>query len=616
MGALADIGAGTLFAGCAGLMQLTLLPGMLVHLCLSRRQTVAMPALDTLLFIFAASAVCSFLCVLLLQLAGLHNHLSWLILGWLQALGCVYLMYSRRPPPAATAEKISLPLASVLTALIYAFCLLQLLRTVLGDWPGVLEGWDAVISWNRWAQDWTRGEWPYLTWGYPQLIPAGWSVLYLWLDSSEVELFIRVWMGLFPLALVAVFLAQFLQWQRWTLLLAGAVATALLLGPYRNVFDSGYVDVPLTFGVLLTGHWVMLALQDNARAGRWLLYAAFATAMALLTKQGGLLALGLFLWGCWGLRSQWRALRAPVAVLLVLGAPWYLLRWLQPADASVLAYVTGDIYGDETLIARVWRALTETLPTVTGVGGDSSIAVAIVLLAATGFVMAWPDRNGRFCAIVGAAYLLIWAAFFSYDGRNLLPALPFLLLAAAYGFGGLSLPGTGNASPITLPELASIQRWVFLATPALLLLVLLGTWLPANVERWEHLTNEIRKRTGDEQLNQQLLALAATPGISGKVYTTYAPLAAIKELRPWLFVDYGASHMQPQTAAMLREAAPLCDILQTFPHYQTVEYLLLHNSIFPAVIKTALASGQLHPILASNEQQLMQVQCPWSGTGQ
>jgi hypothetical protein len=614
MNALADIGIGTLFAGCAGLMQLTLLPGLLLHLLLSRRDSQALPAIDTLLFMFAASATVSFLLALLLQVLGLHQRSSWMLLGWLQASACLYLMYHRQPRTQAVPERQLLTLASVMAALIYVFCFMQLLRTVLGHWPGVLEGWDAVISWNRWAQDWTRGDWPFLTWGYPQLIPAGWSVLYLWLGSSEVDLFARVWMGMFPLALVAIFLAHFQQTQRWTLLLAGAVTTALLLGPYRSVLDSGYVDVPVTFAVLLAGHWVMQAQQDIARANRWMLFAAVATAMALLTKQGGLLALGLYLWGCWNLRSQWRALLPAAAMLVTLAEPWYLLRWMQPPDASVLAYVTGDIYGNETVIARIWRALTETLPIATGVGGDSIVAVGIVLLAGTGFVMAWSERNGRFCAVVGAASLLIWAAFFSYDGRNLLPALPFLLLAAAYGFGGLPIPGIGNTSPIAVPAFTALQHLAFRISAALMVLVLLGALLPANVDRWEQLTNEIRKRTGDEQLNQQLIAMAAKPGLTGKVYTTYAPFAAISELRPWLFVDYGASHMQPQTAAMLRTAAPLCAILQTFPRYETIEYALLHRSIFPGVIQAALADGSLKPVLATDEQQLMRVRCAWSGS--
>lgn len=616
MSLLADIGIGTLLAGCAGLMQLTLLPGLLLHLLLARREALVMPAVDTLLFIFTASGVISFLLILLLQLGGLHNGTSWLVLGWLQALSCLYLILVHKPPRTPDTAHQLLPLVSVMAALIYLFCFIQLLRTVLGDWPGTLEGWDAVISWNRWAQDWTRGDWPYLTWGYPQLVPAGWSVLYLWLGSTEVDLFARVWMGLFPLALVLIFLALFLHWQRWTLLLAGAVTTALLLGPYLHVLDSGYVDVPLTFAILLTGHWVMLAQHDAARSKRWLLYAAIATAMALLTKQGGLLALGLFLYGCWSLRQQWKVVRGPVLTVAVLSLPWYVIAWLQPDDESVLGYVTNVIYGNETLADRVWRALTETLPAATGIGSDSIVAVAIVLLAGTGLVMAWQERNGRFCAIVGAAYLLIWAAFFSYDGRNLLPALPFLLLAAAYGFGGLSLPGMDNTSPIAVPALVFARRITFMLSPVFILLVLVGTWLPRNVVQWEHLTNEIRKRTGDEALNLQLIALADTPGVTGKIYTTYAPLAAISELRPYLFVDYGATHMQPNTATMLRNGDPLCDILLTFPRYQTIEYLLLHQSIFPEVIKGALAAGNLQPILTSAEQQLMQVQCLWSETSQ
>lgn len=607
---LAQQGFGTLFSGNAGLLQLSLLPGLLLQQWLLRDR-LAMPATDSLLFVFASSCVISFSLVLLLHVTGLHQRAVWVALGWLQVAALLLLVRRRRRqlPPGPRAEKQSLPLVSLLSLLVYVFCVAGLLRVIVGHWPGVLEGWDSVVSWNRWAQDWSRGDWPYLTWGYPQLVPALWSVLYVWQQSSEIEFFVRILMGLFPLALVLVFLAAFVHWRRWSLLVAGAVTTGLLLGPYLNVLDTGYVDVPVTFAILLAGHWIMLAQHDLERRSHWLLYAAVATALAMLTKQSGVVALGLFAWGCWRCDPRSLVWRRPLLVLAVLTVPWYVLTWMYESSDSVITYVTGDIYGNETLRQRVERALTATLPQVLGIGNHPTRNSIIAILGIAGLLMALRDRNGRFCAVVGFGYVLIWAAFFSYDGRNLLPGVPFVLLAVANGYGWMPL------SPQWMEEslqTRSVQdgRLLQRILPVLSLLVFAATLLPANTALWEQRTNERRKLTGDADFNNRLLAIATYPKAEGSVYTTYPAMVAIRELRPYWFNDYGASHMLPQTAAALRSGTPLCELMPTIPRHQLIRYVLLHDTIFPAVIGPALANGSLQTLVAGNGVRLMRVNCP------
>ena len=609
MSALTDIGLGTLFAGNAGLLQLTVLPGLLAHEWQARNK-IHMPALDSLLFMFTFSAVVSFVLVLLLQLCGLHTKVVWMLLGWGQlALGLYWHYTNRSPPGLLRPDAQRLPLPGILGLLVYLFCLIGLLRTVVGHWPGVLEGWDAIVSWNRWAKDWSAGVWPALTWDYPQLMPADWSVLYLWQGSSEIEIFVRIWMGLFAVALMAVFLAMYAHWRRWPLLLAGAVMSGILLGPYRQWLDSGYVDVPLTFAILLTAHWAMLAVYDASRSGRWLIYATVATALALLTKQGGLMALLMWLWALWCLRAQtaltWRA----VGLLLVLVLPWYLLAQLHDSHDSVFAYVTRDIYGKETLSARVVRALIKTLPVVTGVGASTRLAAVIVFVGICGFVIALRDRCGRFFTVTGIGGLLVWAASFSYDGRNLLPALPLLLLAVAHGFGRMQLTPAWLSESLPMGDLKTYQP-LYKLIPILSVVVLVGTWLPANVARWEHLTNSLRKASGIPALNGLLLDFVSTPEFSGLVYTTYPSMAAIVELREHWFNDFGASHMQPQTAAALQSGAPLCEVFATIPHHEDITYVLLHDSVYPDMVNQALSQGTLRTIMSVPGVKLMRVQCP------
>ena len=611
---LAQQGLGTLFSGIGGLLQLTLLPGMLVQQWLSRDRLVV-PITDSLLFVFASSCVISFSLALLLHVTGLHQRTVWMTLGWAQVVALLLLVRQRQQPQGARAEQLSLPLVSLLSLLVYVFCLAGLLRTIVGHWPGVLEGWDAVVSWNRWARDWTHGDWPYLTWGYPQLVPVLWSVLYVWQQSTEIEFFVRILMGLFPLGLVLVFLAAFVHWRRWSLLLAGAATTGLLLGPYRAVLDTGYVDVPVTFATLLTGHWMMLAQQDVERRSRWLFYAAVATALAMLTKQSGILALGLFVWGCWRCNFPSLVWRRPLLLLMALTVLWYVLTALYESGDSVITYVTGDIYGNETLPQRVERALTQTLPQLLRIGENQTRNSIISILGTAGLLLALRDRDGRFCAVVGFGYVLVWAAFFSYDGRNLLPGIPFVLLAVANGYGWMPLSKQWTEESL---QTRSLGDGVFLqrVLPVLSLLVLVASLLPANAALWELRTNERRKLTGDADFNTRLLEIAMDAEAAGSVYTTYPPMVAIRELRPFWFNDYGASHMQPQTAAALQNGALLCDLLPTIARHNEIRYVLLHDSIFPAVIGPALANGSLQTLVAGNGVRLMRLHCPQSGASQ
>jgi hypothetical protein len=250
---------GPLFGGIAGLLQLSLLPGMLLLPVLARRG-IAIPGSDAPLLVFTCSLVLSFVVLLLLHTLGLHTRTAWLLLGLLQVAAWLLLTFTHKPaltgvlPPATPLQ-----LLQALFAFAYLLYCLSFALELVGRWPAPFEEWDAVINWNRWALDWTRGAWPEQTWGYPQLLPAAWSIVYLWQGSTEIEFLLRAWLGLFPLGLAWLCFSMFLHWRRIAPLLAGVALLALLGSSFAPVLDSGYADVPLTFFTLLTGHWVLRA---------------------------------------------------------------------------------------------------------------------------------------------------------------------------------------------------------------------------------------------------------------------------------------------------------------------------------------------------------------------
>ncbi len=510
---------------------------------------------------------------------------------------------------------------------------IRLLAVLADHVPGVFEEWDAVASWNRWATDWYAGRWPSNTYGYPQLIPALWSVTYHWLGSSQVEIFARGLMGLFPVAILAVFVDLFFRWRRPAPLLSAALFIALLLGPYANVLDSGYVDVPVTFFVLFTGYLVYLSAQNGMAADRLLTYAATAAATAVLCKQGGLFAVVIFLGGLVlalaGCLQLPRDTRGPIAlrtlaVFMVLALPWFAMRWLQLAggpEETNVHYVTSLIYGGETRIQRLLRALTVTLPSTFLPTSSVPAAAAKTFWAFAAGCMfgAFGSPRGRVCLLVGLPYLLVWGLFFSYDARNLLPGIPFLLLAMALGLERLLswMPSMGvwsggsttpSSERCVNQRLKAMTRLPALVPPTVLAVVVLVGLVPADPIRFERLTDILRQRSGDAEFNQRLIKYTREVGFKGQVLTTYTQMLSIAALRSSVYVG----HWRLQRAEMSRALAggrPFCEILRTIWGQEVIGYALLHTSIYPAITDAALADGSLQLIFASPSLRFMSVHC-------
>ncbi len=601
-----------ILGGFSALSQVTLLPGILVLLS-SRCRVPTGSGLSALLGIFSFSAVASFVSLLFFHAAGLHGKQTWILLGLAEIVFWLYLS-SRNRQKEIGAKYIfvgaKLPIVHWIASIVFFGFGAQLLITVIGHWPGFFGEWDAVVSWNQWALDWTRGSWPQVTWGYPQMIPALWSEMYLWQGSAEIEFFARAWMGLFPLAFLVLFFDAFLRWQRVAPLLAGMALTALLLGPYASVLDSGYVDVPVSFFTLLTGYWVLLARQDPEHRGFLLLCGAVASAAALLTKQGGILALAVLVWGLWSHRKQRPETRYALALFLLLVTPWLMLQWAHGIGQDNMHYVTSRIYGDEPLQQRLWRAFSVTLPEVLLPGQSPFLKMAVAILAVMGLLWARRDERGLFCIAVGLPYLLIWSIFFSYDGRNLLPGLPFLLLASAIGLEE-KLPKRLCARSLVFGGRVRSFRSPSFIYPVLFLLLFVGSWLPGNSEPWDRFNNNQKKNTGDAKFNQELIELVSRPDFSGYIFTTYPQVAMIKELRPhFYFSHYIDENTAEAYDRAVRSNQPFCAIFAIIPDHEKISHVLLHRTIYPTIIDAALADGSLQTRLSSQDMRLMQVNCP------
>ena len=69
----------------------------------------------------------------------------------------------------------------------------------------VFNVWDTIFSWNRWAVDWSYNQFPALTYEYPQILPANWSLSYVIMQNKEVQAFTKAIMSLFSLFTILLF---------------------------------------------------------------------------------------------------------------------------------------------------------------------------------------------------------------------------------------------------------------------------------------------------------------------------------------------------------------------------------------------------------------------------
>lgn len=220
-------------AGFLGLLQVGLLPG-LIAIRLARWRG---PWLTGLVLAFTLSLLVSEKLAFLLAAFGLFRAwLLWpLLLIEITAFIWLYWPWLRQPLPAllatawagismdinATRQRLdeafkSAPLAASLrlglslsVSAAALFLLFYWSATKLIPNPGsVFNTWDAIMSWNRWAVEWTGGSLPLDLGTYPQLGPASWAWIYILQGTSAVQLFAKTLMPFFFLFILLLQLDQ------------------------------------------------------------------------------------------------------------------------------------------------------------------------------------------------------------------------------------------------------------------------------------------------------------------------------------------------------------------------------------------------------------------------
>jgi hypothetical protein len=430
------------------------------------------------------------------------------------------------------------------------------------------ETWDAVVSWNRWAIDWSNNRFPQSTQDYPQLIPTAWAMIYQIIGTTTVQFFGKAIMPLFSLLIMLLMLGMGIKTRNYGYFAAIIIFRYLLKKFLLEFIIAGYVDLPLAFFTLLTIIllWYLEKASEEQKKWQWFLQAVFFAAGAAVTKQAGLYVLGITCLGGFLIlqgklnpkhwRHRWKKYLWLFLLVFVIVIPWYGYKLVDFSTTQETSHLLEPI--DDTQESLDTQNPMNSLVAALKGLGNPLVFFAFLVPALLVIKEFW--RLVTIFIII--PYTLIWAAYASYDTRNLALALPLTAIVAGLGIAGFLDLGVTLSSKLKIDKLPIIFLIVILIAG----LFSLSLIYPNNQLIEQQI--EFQRNIFSPMLNQQMIDYLETHELKGKILTNY-PIGTI----------LGLDNMT--SASLFQNLAELQDIVSK----RQVHYLLYPSSSNPSVIQ-------------------------------
>ncbi len=521
--------------------QMTFIPGFILLKFLRPKDN---SPIQILLYSFGFSLFINYLIVYHLVLAGIYTPVSAYIVLIAELVLLIFLTIKDR---LKVERVIYLEIPSGFTGLLHDAVPSSALLILTGslyfffsNLGSVFTHWDAVFSWNRWAIDWYLNDIPGLTYLYPQLIPANWSLSYVLMQDHTLQFAAKSVMPLFAIYILFAFYDLYLRKRSPVFILSLLFFSALTLLYSFPYIDSGYVDFAVAFFSMAAFHAILKSDPYDPGFRNIAVIFLFATAAAA-TKQAGLVMLVFsVIWLASIMIKNRKALHPKkvlanisIAIFIILaGLYWYIIKLVDIArgrDFSSLKFLFVDIHHDATLVQRLANGL-ENL---------RASPVFFLVLAAVSLFSLFDRRSRWFTLGITIPSIVIWGLFFSYDDRNIIVSFPFLAYSASYGMAYLSrllkLEKIKKYVALKFPMLfvhrpaIKIRLWPGRVLFLLCLLAILGSiFLVGALGNTIKLGQTERQKTiGDPGLNQQVYGYKQEYGIDGKIITDYYWITAL-----------------------------------------------------------------------------------------
>lgn len=519
--------------GIFSLVQIVLLPGLISLRLVRFRGTFW----QSVVYTFALSLLINYCVVFLLTALNLYSRPLILTLFAIQVIWVVWLYRDTlRSPVIAVFQDLmdrsfsslarlfpvpAFDLSILQKTVHYVFLLFTLISLVfaleriwwscgvfLDNIGTVFGGWDAVYSWNRWAGVWFGGRMPLDSRFYPQLMPVNWSLTYVFIGDSSLQLFAK---SMMPLFVIGVFLQLFdlgITFRQPGFFVALILLRALFVRFIDAGIHNGYVDTAVAFFALLTVYTILKAQRAEIEPERQVLCGlgvCFAAA-ASVTKQAGvfIFPIYLFLVYLFVLRPNygnrlnptiWRSVLIWGAFAALVPLSWYgykaALIFLGVDEAEILANagIAAQAYGNAVPVSQIAQALTKF--------GVFLYLFPLIL----GALPLLPSLVRWLFFLIVLPFPIIWAMLASYDTRNLAISLPILALA-----GGLAMEATIRFA-LRLLARSKIEKWAVTLAPAVLVIIIFGLAFSYPEERIRTEDMTARQELFSPSLNRELQRL-------------------------------------------------------------------------------------------------------------
>jgi hypothetical protein len=376
------------------------------------------------------------------------------------ALAVFLQWHTRRTHVGFASDPLRLICVMFVVAVVLLFCADILLR----EYSAIFEGWDSIVSWNRWAIELSDNEYNPMSAAYPVLFPGIWSLVYKAQGDTSVWFLAKLTLFTVPIMLG---LSVILLVERRRFLPAAIVG--IFVAYYFFVSHSvpmlsGYMDIPVAALMLLAGVCIFLAttsfsegrvaeaLSDTTLAGVF-------TGLSTITKAPGIILLALFFFMLvLAVINSHLRFRTAFGFSVVAALP--LLCYL-----AIYLPLKSDLFGIvphlEQLAkqsakgeSRFWHAFQLVWTMIPPAALLLAVAVGLVNVA----------KVKRIDGAMGVVFLvasfigtLLYADCCSYDSRNGWWIISLVVLSAVFGLSSVDaflLRKSAALSAVSIPTVA------------------------------------------------------------------------------------------------------------------------------------------------------------------
>jgi len=188
----------------------------------------------------------------------------------------------------------------IFTSIVVVLALLSIfwiVRVIIANSGTVFTSFDTIASWNNWAINWVKGELPNGTHHYPQLLTANWSLSYLMMANTTIQIFNKAIMPFFTLFILLMMFDLGITQRKAGYFLAIFFSQLLINKFLGEFFTEGLGDLPCAFLVFLAFYTLIKEINRNIQ-DRDLFnvgLGAIFVAGGAVTKQGGVFFLVVYL---------------------------------------------------------------------------------------------------------------------------------------------------------------------------------------------------------------------------------------------------------------------------------------------------------------------------------